>query len=73
MSVRGIGLIRPRIDIIEEPFECVIESPGSPSHGVCWSVSLLLRVMCFIFYVTLRELIHGVMANFSTTCSSLSA
>ena len=32
LSVRAVVLIRARIGIIGEPFECGIEPPGSISH-----------------------------------------
>jgi len=34
VSIRGIGLIGPRIRIIGGPCECGIEPPGCISHGV---------------------------------------
>ena len=33
-SIRGIGLIRLRIGLLESPCECGIESPGLMSHGI---------------------------------------
>ena len=34
VSIQGIGLIRLRIGLLENPCECGIEPPGSISDGV---------------------------------------
>jgi hypothetical protein len=39
VSIRGIGLIRLLIRIIESPDEFGIESPGSIDHGLSYLVS----------------------------------
>ena len=39
-EIRGIGLIRLRMKIIEEPLECGNEPPGFISHGGLLTIRL---------------------------------
>ena len=56
--MRGIGLIRLRLGIIENPCECGIEPPGSISYGVSFKKEL----KCF--KDNERFLFHGTTESF---------
>ena len=59
-SMRGVGLIRLRIGLLESPWECGIEPSGSISHGVSYTISWLYprhitRFKLWCFELGLRD------------------
>ena len=53
MSIRGIGLIRPRIGITGERCICSIEPPGSISHETDYLVKSLKKSQSPFYFVCL--------------------